>query len=139
MDEPPNHLPAALYYAKRFSEMQSTWNDFSPGKGQLLEQASALLDRKARRPDNWAGLNIPDELERRLGAIPNPAAIKLPPVQASALLRSAYAQLGREAHPHSSRLEPDRKRAGPVPGGSTGLAAAGLPLVRVDHGKGTDR
>jgi hypothetical protein len=110
LDDLPDHLPAKEYFAKRFQEMQETWNMFSPGKGDLLKNAEVALDRQPRRPDNWAGVDIASALETRLDAMPNPKRIQLPPTRPSALLRGAYALLNRETHPHSSRLEPDSVR-----------------------------
>jgi hypothetical protein len=111
MNDLPEHLPAKEFFAKRFDEMATTWDDFAPGSGALLREADVVLaGRKRRRPDNWAGLDVAVTLQQRLDALPNPLGIQLPPVKPSELLRSAYALLSREAHPHSSRLEPDRIR-----------------------------
>jgi hypothetical protein len=106
----PEHLPAAEFFAKQFKEMQETWNSFAQGKGALLQEARVALERQPRRPDNWAGLNIAETLERRLDAMLKPKAFKAPPVKPSDLLRAAYALLNRETHPHSLRLEPSRVR-----------------------------
>jgi hypothetical protein len=110
LDDLPDHLPAHEYYAKRFTEMQESWNRFAPGKGKLLNDAEVALDAQPRTPDNWAGVNIAEALEQRLEAMPNPEGIQLPPTRPSLLLRSAYALLSRESHPHSSRLEPTNIR-----------------------------
>jgi hypothetical protein len=106
LDDLPEQLPADEFFANQFREMKETWNSFAPGKGALLHEAKIALERQPKRPDNWAGLNIPEALEERLGAMPNPESIEIPPVKASDLLRSAYAVLNRETHPHSLRLEP---------------------------------
>ena len=117
VEEPPKSMSAVEYFENRFREMEHTWNDFAPGRGALLAEASKLLKGQPRRPDNWSGLDIASTLEQRLDRRPNPHGSQFPITRPSALFRTVYALLNRETHPHSARLEPDRIRGhqgGPV-------------------------
>jgi hypothetical protein len=101
------HTPEDLYSRAR-DEMVRTWNEYSSGKGMLIREAEAQIARQSRRPDNWAGVNVPKEIEirlRKMGAASSPDPAWREPAE---LLRLVYSVLSRESHPHATRLQPTK-------------------------------
>lgn len=74
------------------AEMAETWDDFAPGKGALIREAVAIVEKQPRRPDNWAGVPVAPTLASRFEelrpayhtpAVSDPAPLSPMPTQLS--------------------------------------------------------
>lgn len=91
---------------RALAEMGSVWEDFSPDKGSLIKDAEALIPTTRQRPDNWAGVPIALELQRRVVKLTAqiPGASRFEDI--AGMYNGTYAMLSREAHPRNT-VKPD--------------------------------
>lgn len=93
---PTEWLNAAL------EEIADTWESLSPGKRSVVEAACVALDKKPRKPDNWAGLPLDRELVSRLAAKARGSSPQGVLSDAKDAHKRTYAALSRGAHPRPS-------------------------------------
>lgn len=80
-------------------EIADTWESLSAGKRSVVQAACDALDKKPRKPDNWAGLPLDRELASRLAAKARGRSPEVPIADAKDAHKRAYAALSRGAHP----------------------------------------
>lgn len=103
----PEEFPEKSGLDLAIAEITKLWNDYSPGKGQLIIKAAEILATQPKRPANWAGVSIAPELERRFLALTREKGISTSEPEHARIYNATYSILSRESHPRT-RFQPDR-------------------------------
>ncbi len=85
-------------------EIADTWEDFSPGKRDVVAKASDILRRQRSKPDNWAGVSVASELAKRMEALAKRGGHQAREGVAK-VYSAGYAALNRDTHPRT-RFKP---------------------------------
>lgn len=104
----PTEFPDKRGLELALAEITSIWNAYSPGKGELIDRADAMLDTQPkRRPTNWAGIPIAPELQRRFKTLAMDRGIVPHAPDHAEIYNATYSILSRESHPRIG-FQPDR-------------------------------
>jgi hypothetical protein len=103
----PEEYPDKKGLDLALAEITKIWDRYSPGKGRMIAQAAEILAAQPRRPDNWAGVPIAPELQRRFLALASRMGTTPLVSDHARTYNATYSILTRESHPRT-RFQPDR-------------------------------